>query len=66
MQFCIMGKLNFHDFDFSFKSKENKTYIFDPIRKMVSSNRGMGCQNCIQFLLKTKNVPLGFIQVEKN
>ena len=28
-----MEKLNFPDFDFSFKSKENKPYIFDPIRK---------------------------------
>ena len=44
MQFCIMEKLNFHDFDFSFKSKENKTYIFDPIRKkwLVLNPGGMG------------------------
>ena len=67
MQFCIMEKLNFHDFDFSFKSKENKTYIFDPIRKkwLVLNPEEWVRQNCIQFLLKTKNVPLGFIQVEK-
>ena len=62
-----MEKLNFHDFDFSFKSKENKTYIFDPIRKkwLVLNPEEWVRQNCIQFLLKTKNVPLGFIQVEK-
>jgi hypothetical protein len=67
MQFCIMEKLNFHDFDFSFKSKENKTYIFDPIRKkwLVLNPEEWVRQHCIQFLLKTKNVPLGFIQVEK-
>lgn len=62
-----MEKLNFHDFDFSFKSKENKTYIFDPIRKkwLVLNPEEWVRQHCIQFLLKTKNVPLGFIQVEK-
>ena len=67
MQFCIMEKHNFHDFDFSFKSKENKTYIFDPIRKkwLVLNPEEWVRQHCIQFLLKTKNVPLGFIQVEK-
>ena len=62
-----MEKLNFHDFDFSFKSKENKTYIFDPIRKkwLVLNPEEWVRQHCIQLLLKTKNVPLGFIQVEK-
>ncbi len=67
MQFCIMEKLNFPKFDFSFKSKENKTYIFDPIRKkwIVLTSEEWVRQHCIQFLLKIKNVPLGFIQVEK-
>lgn len=67
MQFCIMEKLNFPEFDFSFKSKENKTFIFDPIRKkwLVLNPEEWVRQHCIQFLLKTKNVPLGFIQVEK-
>ena len=67
MQFCIMEKLNFPKFDFSFKSKENKTFIFDPIRKkwLVLNPEEWVRQHCIQFLLKTKNVPLGFIQVEK-
>ncbi|MGB2136980.1 MAG: type I restriction enzyme HsdR N-terminal domain-containing protein, partial [Flavobacteriaceae bacterium] len=60
-------KLNFPEFDFYFKSKENKTYIFDPIRKkwLVLNPEEWVRQHCIQFLLKTKNVPLGFIQVEK-
>lgn len=67
MQFCIMEKLNFPNFDFSFKSKENKTFIFDPIRKkwLVLTPEEWVRQHCIQFLLKIKNVPLGFIQVEK-
>tara|TARA_B100001175_G_C19506196_1_gene640998 strand:- start:2260 stop:2712 length:453 start_codon:yes stop_codon:yes gene_type:complete len=62
-----MEKLNFPKFDFSFKSKENKTYIFDPIRKkwIVLTSEEWVRQHCIQFLLKIKKVPLGFIQVEK-
>ena len=62
-----MEKLNFPEFDFSFKSKENKSYIFDPIRKkwLVLTPEEWVRQHCIQFLLKIKNVPLGFIQVEK-
>jgi predicted transcriptional regulator len=67
MQFCNMEKLNFPVFDFSLKSKENKTYILDPIRKkwLVLTPEEWVRQHCIQFLLKIKNVPLGFIQVEK-
>ena len=63
-----MDKLNFPEFEFSTKSKENKPYIFDPIRKrwMVLTPEEWVRQHCIQFLLKTKNVPLGLIQVEKN
>ena len=62
-----MEKLNFPNFDFSFKSKENKTFIFDPIRKkwLVLTPEEWVRQHCIQFLLKIKNFPLGFIQVEK-
>ncbi len=67
MQFCIMEKLNFPKFDFSFKSKENKTFIFDPIRKkwLVLTPEEWVRQHCIQFLLKIKNIPFGFIQIEK-
>ncbi len=67
MQFCTMEKLNFPNFNFLFKSKENITFIFDPIRKkwLVLTPEERVRQHCIQFLLKIKNVPLGFIQVEK-
>ncbi len=67
MQFCVMEKLNFPEFEFSFKSKENKPYIFEPIRKkwLILNPEEWVRQNCIQFLLKEKNVPLGLIQVEK-
>ena len=62
-----MEKLNFPDFNFSLKSKENKTYIFDIIRKkwLVLTPEEWVRQHCIQFLLKIKNVPLGFLQVER-
>ena len=62
-----MEKLNFPDFNFSLKSKENKTYIFDIIRKkwLVLTPEEWVRQHCIQFLLKIKNVPLGFMQVER-
>ena len=68
MQFCNMNNLNFPEFEFSTKSKENKPYIFDPIRKkwLVLAPEEWVRQHCVQFLLKTKNVPLGLIQVEKN
>ena len=67
MQLCIMVKLNFPNFDFSFKSKENKSFIFDPVRKkwLVLTSEEWVRQHCIQFLLKIKSVPMGFIQVEK-
>ena len=62
-----MEKLNFPKFDFMFKSKENKSYIFDPVRKkwLILTPEEWVRQHCIQFLLKIKKVPIGFIQVEK-
>lgn len=62
-----MEKLNFPEFDFYFKSKENKRYIFDPVRKkwLVLTPEEWVRQHCIQFLLKIKNVPIGLIQIEK-
>ena len=67
MQFCYMEKLNFPKFDFLFKSKENKSYIFDPVRKkwLILTPEEWVRQHCIQFLLKIKKVPIGYIQVEK-
>ena len=62
-----MDKLNFQKFDFSFKNKENKTYILDPIRKkwLILTPEEWVRQHCIIFLSKIKNIPLAFIQVEK-
>ena len=67
MQFCKMIKLNFPDYQYSIKSKENKSYIFDPIRKkwLVLNPEEWVRQNCVQFLINEKKIPIGLLQVEK-
>lgn len=67
MQFCTMIKLNFPDYQYSIKSKENKSYIFDPIRKkwLVLNPEEWVRQNCVQFLINEKKIPIGLLQVEK-
>ena len=67
MQFCNMEKLNFPLYQFSLKSKENKTFIFDAVRKkwLVLTPEEWVRQHCIHFLINQKAYPLGLIQVEK-
>ena len=67
MQFCTMIKLNFPDYQYSIKSNENKSYIFDPIRKkwLVLNPEEWVRQNCVQFLINEKKIPIGLLQVEK-
>ena len=67
MQFCNMEKLNFPDYLFSLKSKENKPYIFDVIRKkwLVLTPEEWVRQHCVHFLINDKNHPASLIQVEK-
>jgi hypothetical protein len=67
MQFCTMIKLNFPDYQYSIKSKENKSYIFDLIRKkwLVLNPEEWVRQNCVQFLINEKKFPIGLLQVEK-
>jgi hypothetical protein len=62
-----MIKLNFPDYQYSIKSKENKSYIFDPIRKkwLVLNPEEWVRQNCVQFLINEKKFPIGLLQVEK-
>ena len=62
-----MEKLNFPDYLFSLKSKENKSYIFDVIRKkwLVLSPEEWVRQHCVHFLINNKNYPASLIQVEK-
>ena len=62
-----MEKLNFPTFNLLIKSKENKTFIFDSLRKkwLILSPEEWVRQNCIRYLIEFKGYPLGLIQVEK-
>ena len=46
-----MIKLNFPDFEFKLKKIDNKTFIFDFVRKKIHSinSRGMGKTTCFKF-----------------
>lgn len=62
-----MQKLNFPDCTIRLKNSENKTLIFDPIRKkfLVLQPEEWVRQHCIQYLLNTLNFPKSLINVEK-
>ena len=51
MQFCYMEKLNFPTFDLPVKSKENKNFIFDSIRKkwLILTPEEWVRQHCVQY-----------------
>ena len=67
MHFYAMDKLNFPDYKFQFKSNENKTFVFDPLRKkwMVLTPEEWVRLHCVQFLIQEKQYPASFIAVEK-
>lgn len=62
-----MQKLNFSSYSFRFKNSENKTAIFDEIRKkfIVLTPEEWVRQHVIQFLLEEKKYPKSYINVEK-
>src|SRR5690554_1375884 len=62
-----MQKLNFQEYRFRFKSSENKTLVFDEIRKkfVFLSPEEWVRLHCIQFLMKEKKYPKSLINVEK-
>lgn len=62
-----MQKLNFPQFEFRIKNSENKTRIFDIIRKkfVVLQPEEWVRQNLLHYLIKVKNFPTGHINVEK-
>lgn len=62
-----MQKLNFPECTIRLKNSENKTLIFDPIRKkfVVLQPEEWVRQHCIQFLLNEKQFPKSLINVEK-
>ncbi len=62
-----MQKLNFPKYNFRFKSNENKTLIFDIIRKkfVILTPEEWVRQHVIQFLIYEKKYPKSHINVEK-
>lgn len=60
-------KLNFPKFSFRLKNSENKTHIFDEIRKkfVVLQPEEWVRQHCIQFLVEELKYPKTLINVEK-
>ena len=62
-----MQKLNFPSYKFRIKNSENKTLIYDEIRKkfVVLQPEEWVRQHCIQFLLIDKKYPKSLINVEK-
>lgn len=62
-----MNVLNFPSFNFRFKNSENKTYIFDIIRKkfVVLQPEEWVRQHIVHYLIHFKNYPKSYINVEK-
>ena len=62
-----MLQLDFPTYSFRFKNSENKTYVFDVIRKkfVVLKAEEWVRQHVIHFLIKEKKYPVSLIQVEK-
>lgn len=62
-----MQKLNFPTCAFKLKSSENKTLIFDIVRKkyVIVTPEEWVRQHVVHFLLKEKNYPISLIAIEK-
>lgn len=62
-----MQKLNFPTYSFRFKNSENKRLIFDGIRKkfVVLQPEEWVRQHCVEYLIRVKNYPKSWINVEK-
>ncbi len=62
-----MHQLNFQKYQFRFKSSENKTLIFDEIRKkfIILTPEEWVRQHVVQFLISEKKYPKSLINVEK-
>ena len=61
-----MQKLNLPIYSIKLKKEENKTLVFDPIRKkhIVLTPEEWVRQNFIQFLIEEKNYPVSLMAVE--
>ena len=62
-----MQKLNFPKYNFRFKNNENKTLIFDIIRKkfVILTPEEWVRQHTLHFLITEKKYPFSYINVEK-
>ncbi|APY07328.1 restriction endonuclease subunit R [Winogradskyella sp. J14-2] len=62
-----MQKLNFPQFEYRFKSTENKISIFDVIRKkfIILQPEEWVRQHCVHYLINEKKYPKSLINVEK-
>lgn len=62
-----MQKLNFPSYKFRIKNSENKTQIFDEVRKkfVVLQPEEWVRQHCLQYIIKEKNYPISLINIEK-
>jgi hypothetical protein len=62
-----MQKLNFPEYQFRFKSKENKRLIFDEIRKkfFILTPEEWVRQHVVRYLVLDKNYPVSHLSVEK-
>lgn len=67
MQFYHMYKLNFPLYQIPLKNKENKTLVFDSIRKkwLKLVPEEWVRLNCIEFLINEKKISRSLISVEK-
>ena len=63
----MVQKINFPEYQFRFKSNENKTLIFDIVRKkfVVLTPEEWVRQHVLNFLISELNYPLPLINVEK-
>jgi len=63
----MVQKINFPEYHFRFKSNENKTLIFDIVRKkfVVLTPEEWVRQHVLHFLISELNYPLSLINVEK-
>lgn len=62
-----MQKLNFPSYKFRLKNSENKTQIFDEVRKkfVVLQPEEWVRQHCLHYLIYEKKYPISLINVEK-
>ena len=62
-----MQKLNFPSYKFRIKNSENKTQIFDEIRKkfVALQPEEWVRQHCLHYLIHVKKYPISLINVEK-